>query len=150
MTSDFDTIRAAQALANGIIKAHNDAMTALAADVHPYSQAAVDAHEKTIRDNLAALLAAAHEAVDEQRELEAELGEANGERSLATVRAEAAEERVVALEGALMHIGRSDYWEGRTHVVEDWATMSWAAGYARGALAYARGALASPDQTEGT
>jgi len=56
--SDIDAIRAAQALANGIIKAHNDAMTALAADVHPYSREAVDAHEQTIRDNLDALLAA--------------------------------------------------------------------------------------------
>jgi predicted nucleic acid-binding Zn-ribbon protein len=51
--------------ADTIIKAHNDAMMALAADVHPYTQSAIDAHEQTIRDNLAALVAERDEAVRE-------------------------------------------------------------------------------------
>jgi len=106
-----------------------------------------EAHGEAVEDAEAA--EADNRAMQQEAdELEAELAEANGERSLATVRAEAAEERVVALEGALMHIGRSDYWEGRTHVVEDWASMSWAAAYARAAVGV-REPIILPDTKEG-
>jgi len=57
MTTGTESLFASpQEMVDATIKAHNDAMMALAADVHPYTQSSIDAHETTIRGNLGILL----------------------------------------------------------------------------------------------